>query len=353
MPALGERNRRVRTLALCGQSVDHSRMPELRQDSYTLLRDRLRWRVAVVLCALIAGLMSVLVGVNLHFDIADNARLSAAIGVGALIAGVVLWRLPHRQAGGFFFAMICTILLVTMAHGRYYGHPMQHWAYIFPPAIIFLLQPRPALAAMLGFGVYASLMIAGQVGTLPLIRFASGYGVLVCFMFTYALLQERAAAMLRYHSDHDALTNCLNRRTFNEALAALQTRGGPASVLLIDIDHFKAINDGHGHLIGDRAITEAAACLGRGLDAGTPLYRYGGEEFAVLLWRRPLAEAQALAEALRARVAERALADLPMTVSIGVAEWSGPPEAVSAALARADAALYRAKGEGRNRVVAG
>jgi diguanylate cyclase (GGDEF)-like protein len=328
-------------------------MPELRQDSYAHLRDRLRWRVAVVLCALITALMSVLVGVNLHFDITDNARLSAAVGVGALIAGVVLWRLPHRQAGGFFFAMICTTLIVAMAHGRVYGHPMQHWAYIFPPAVIFLLSPRPSLVAMTAFGVYASLMIVGQVSVLDLIRFASGYGVLVCFMFTYALLQERAAAMLRYHSDHDALTNCLNRRTFNEALAALPERGGPVSVLLIDIDHFKAINDTHGHLIGDRAITEVAACLGRGLDAGTPLYRYGGEEFAVLLWRRPLAEARALAEALRARIAAEPLAGLPMTVSIGVAEWPGPPDAVTPALARADAALYQAKREGRNRVVAG
>jgi len=328
-------------------------MTNLRQDSYTLLRDRLRWRVAVVLCALIASLMGVLVGVNLHFGIVDNARLSAAIGIGALISGVVLWRLPHRQAGGFFFAMICTVLVVTMAHGRAYGHPMQHWAYIFPPAIIFLLSPRPSLAAMVAFGVYASLMVVGQIGALDLIRFASGYGVLLCFMFTYALLQERAAAMLRYHSDHDALTNCLNRRTFNEALAVLPERGGPASVLLIDIDHFKAINDTHGHLIGDRAITEAAACLGRGLDAGTPLYRYGGEEFAVLLWRRSLAEARVLAEALRERVAGLALEELPITVSIGVAEWAGPDEAVSAALSRADAALYRAKREGRNRVVVG
>lgn len=328
-------------------------MSERHQDSYTHLRDRLRWRVAVVLCVLIASLMAALVGVNLHLGIVDNARLSAAIGAGALMAGVVLWRLPHRQAGGFFFAMICTVLVIAMAHGRLYGHPMQHWAYIFPPAIIFLLAPRPALVAMIGFGGYAGAMIAGQVSTLDLIRFSSGYGVLVCFMFTYALLQERAAAMLRYHSDHDALTNCLNRRTFNEALAGLPARGGPVGLLLIDIDHFKAINDTHGHLIGDRAITEVAACLGRGLDAGTPLYRYGGEEFAVLLGRSALAETQTLAEALRARVAEQALVGLAMTVSIGVAEWSGPPEAVSTALARADAALYRAKREGRNRVVAG
>jgi diguanylate cyclase (GGDEF)-like protein len=328
-------------------------MPDLRQDSYTLLRDRLRWQVATVLCALIVVLMAVLAGVNVHHGILDNARLSAGIGVSALIAGAVLWRMPHRLSGGFFFGLICTILVVAIAHGRHYGHPMQHWAYIFPPAIIFLLHARPSLVAMLGYGIYVSAMIMGQVSGLDLIRFASGYGVLVCFMFTYALLQERAAAMLRYHSDHDALTNCLNRRTFNEALAGLPARGGPVSVLLIDIDHFKAINDTHGHLIGDRAITEAAACLGRGLDAGTPLYRYGGEEFAVLLWRRSLAEARVLAEALRERVAQLALEELPITVSIGVAEWPGPAEAVSAALSRADAALYRAKREGRNRVVVG
>lgn len=166
-------------------------MLELRQDSYTQLRDRLRWRVAVVLCVLVATLMSVLHGVNLHLGITDNARLSAAVAAGALVSGFALWRLPHRQAGGFFFGMICAVLIIAMAHGRYYGHPMPHWAYIFPPAIIFLLRARPSLIAMVGFGIYAVQMLHGQIVTLDLIRFASGYGVLVCFMFTYALLQER------------------------------------------------------------------------------------------------------------------------------------------------------------------
>jgi diguanylate cyclase (GGDEF)-like protein len=192
------------------------------------------------------------------------------------------------------------------------------------------------------------VVTATLLSGIEVIRFASGYGLLVCFMFTYALLQERAAAMLRFHSDHDALTNCLNRRTFNEALDELQQRGGSAAFALIDIDHFKSINDQHGHLIGDRAITEVAARLGQELDGSTALYRYGGEEFALLLEGATLARARELAERLRHAVAATPLAGLSLTVSIGVAEWAGRPAPIAEALARADMALYQAKRNGRN-----
>lgn len=325
-------------------------MTELRQESYTLLRERLRWRVAVVLCALVGAVTALLTVVNLHFGIYDNAAMTALVCAGTIIAGGLLWKMPQGRGGWLFFLFIALMLVVVMAYGHLRGHPVQHWAYVFPPTVVFLLRSRAALAAMLAFGIYACVTSYATLSTIELIRFASGYSVLLCFMFTYALLQERAAEMLRFQSEHDALTNCLNRRTFNEALDELPTRGGPVSFVLIDIDHFKAINDTHGHLIGDRAITEVAACLGRGLDGGTPLYRYGGEEFALLLGQVTREEAVQLAQALRARVAGERLAGLALTVSIGVSAWPGPPQPVAVALDRADSALYQAKRGGRNRV---
>lgn len=330
-------------------------MPHLRRDSFTLLRELMRWRVALVLSVLIFLLMIVLGSVNTHLGFPDTARLAwIVLGIaGACIA--VLLTLPRHIGGTIFFVSIAVLLVGVMAFGPYHDRPMQHWAYIFPPVIVFLVRSKPALAIMIAFGAYASATIAPMIPAIDVIRFASGYGLLVCFMFTYALLQERAAVMLRYHSDHDALSNCLNRRTFNEVVEQMAGPRGTAvacTFLLIDIDHFKAINDQHGHLVGDRVITQVAAELGRLLDPGTPLFRYGGEEFCVLLADRDTAAGKDLADRLRAAVAQADFQGVSVTVSIGVAQWRRGEGSITSALDRADRCLYDAKRAGRNRVVA-
>lgn len=330
-------------------------MPTLRRDSFTLLRELMRWRVALVLSVLIFGLMIVLGTINTRLELPDTARLAwivLAIAGGCIAALLVL---PRHLGGTVFFVAIALLLVGVMAFGLYHDRPMQHWAYIFPPVIVFLVRSDRALAVMIAFGVYASATIAPLIPAIDVVRFASGYGLLVCFMFTYALLQERAALMLRYHSDHDALSNCLNRRTFNEAVEQLAGPRGTAegcTFLLIDIDFFKAINDLHGHLAGDRIITQVAAELGRALAAGTPLFRYGGEEFSVLLVDRGLDEGRRVAEELRAAIADTDFQGVPVTISIGVAQWRRGEGSLTAALDRADRALYEAKRNGRNRVVA-
>ena len=329
-------------------------MPTLRRDSFTLLRELMRWRVALVLSVLIFLLMIVLGSINTRLGFPDTARLAwVVLGIaGGCIA--VLLTLPRHLGGTIFFVSIALLLVGVMAFGPFHDRPMQHWAYIFPPVIVFLVRSKLALALMIAFGAYASATIAPLLPAIDVIRFASGYGLLVCFMFTYALLQERAAVMLRYHSDHDALSNCLNRRTFNEVVEQMAgPRGTAASCtfLLIDIDHFKAINDQHGHLVGDRVITQVAAELGRLLDSDTPLFRYGGEEFSVLLIDRDTAAGSELAERLRAAIARADFQGVSVTVSIGVAQWRRGEDAITTALDRADRGLYEAKRAGRNRVV--
>ena len=330
-------------------------MLTLRRDSFSLLREDMRWRVALFLSLVIAVLMVVLGTLNTHLGLDDRAQLAWIVlaVVSACLACLLL--LPRHLGGSIFFVAVALMLVGVMAFGIYHGRNMQHWAYIFPPVLVFLLRSRLALAGMLLFGVYASAMTLPLVPMIDVVRFASGYGLMVCFMYTYALLQEQAAVMLRYHSDHDALSNCLNRRTFNEALEQLS---GPRSTakactfVLIDIDHFKAINDQHGHLVGDRIITQVAAGLGRALDTGTPLFRYGGEEFSVMLDSDDASAGVALAERLRGAIASADFQGVSVTVSIGVAVWRRGDGSVPAALDRADRALYEAKRSGRNRVVA-
>ncbi len=162
----------------------------------------------------------------------------------------------------------------------------------------------------------------------------------------------------RKESTTDALTRLYNRRAFDEQLnrtvelAAL--RAGGAALLMIDLDHFKQVNDTHGHAGGDAALAAVAqTCVRVCKRKGDFVARYGGEELVVLMRDVDAAETGTLAEKLRAAVAELQVAHegktVRLTVSIGAALWKRS-ETGAAWLARADAALYRAKNTGRNRV---
>jgi diguanylate cyclase (GGDEF)-like protein len=164
----------------------------------------------------------------------------------------------------------------------------------------------------------------------------------------------------------DPLTGVANRRFFarrlQEEVSQWQRQGGSLSCLFVDLDHFKRINDQHGHQVGDQALHRVARLLGESLRASDVLARYGGEEFALLLPDTAAAQAQETAERLRARIAARPLVlsgevNLPVTASIGCATLDQASTADVATLGEwlvrsADSALYAAKAEGRNRAVA-
>lgn len=156
----------------------------------------------------------------------------------------------------------------------------------------------------------------------------------------------------------DALTSLLNRRFLptvlrREVALASETSGGFA-VLLLDLDHFKAINDAHGHDGGDRALQHVAANLAQHTRSSDYLFRFGGEEFVMVLGSVNAGQACAIADELRERIAASPVSmsdgsKVPVTASIGVAVHDGHPD-YERILARADAAMYQAKRKGRNRV---
>ena len=160
-------------------------------------------------------------------------------------------------------------------------------------------------------------------------------------------------------SSRDPLTGLFNRRHFELTLAGEIDRvaraGEPALVLMIDIDHFKRVNDAHGHQAGDVVLKAVAAALGDCIRPMDTVARFGGEEFSMILPNCPPSFGQAVAERIRAHVAARPIAigngeQVPVTVSIGGA--FAPQWVRSSALLwveRADQQLYRAKSEGRNR----
>ena len=165
------------------------------------------------------------------------------------------------------------------------------------------------------------------------------------------LIEAEQLRAMQEHAATDELTGLYNRRSFERVLAREVERsrryGVNASLLLLDLDGFKTLNDTHGHAAGDRVLRYAAAMMCRHLRATDVPCRVGGDEFAIVLCDTPLADALAVAERIRADV-EDAFARAAITVSAGVA--SVPMHAATAEklIAKADHALYAAKGAGRN-----
>lgn len=169
-------------------------------------------------------------------------------------------------------------------------------------------------------------------------------------------ISERKAleAELERRASYDFLTGLFNRQRFTERLQTELARadryGRPISLMLLDIDYFKAINDTHGHDVGDQALKHVASRMRKELRSADTLGRWGGEEFVVLAPEARIEDAVGLAEKLRSALASEPVEPVGIiTASFGVAEYR-PGEGADSLLKRADDALYRAKRTGRNRV---
>ena len=179
---------------------------------------------------------------------------------------------------------------------------------------------------------------------------------------TFNAMAEKLAqsqTLLREMSTRDSLTGLINYREFHRQLAEEAERsrryGRPFSLLMLDIDYFKTINDTYGHLGGDKALRALAALIRGEVRPTDIVARYGGEEFVLVLPETAGPGALTLAERLRARVAGHVIAvtadqTISLTVSIGLASFPNETDSVQKLLSAADQALYAAKAAGRNRV---
>lgn len=172
------------------------------------------------------------------------------------------------------------------------------------------------------------------------------------------LVLRRLTDELRQMATSDPLTCLLNRRGLLESLDAhFRSRtAGPANLLIVDIDHFKRINDTHGHKVGDLALCHVAQVIKATARQGDLICRLGGEEFAVISLHTGKAGTLALAERMRAAIEHSEVpgvgADQPLrcTVTIGISDGFSSTQALDEAMQQADAALYRGKSCGRNRI---
>lgn len=286
------------------------------------------------------------------------------------------WRLNNGELGQGLFDLTLVIVLLGLAYlclqekllrlisfvvasiyvlssllVAYKFGPLGH--YWFFPAIVagfFVARASEALGlAALGF--LAHVLLASRQGWgIELGTFAAT-SLLVCIFinaFTTRLRQDNHRLYL--DSTIDSLTGAGNRRLFDDVLAELPEDANheTMSLLMLDVDHFKVINDHYGHAIGDRCLNRLAQLIMNNLQPSQRLFRYGGEEF-VLLVSGSAAEAQALAERLRSEVEHTQLIrEAMITVSIGIATKYSQ-EKLRAWMRRADDAMYEAKQQGRNR----
>ena len=246
---------------------------------------------------------------------------------------------------------------------------------------IFGLTTRQMLGvlvySLVAFGVASGVVAARDEPDYPTVVAAAYVGMVVVVLLSSTFLTTRvqstrehlrrqkaelarALEQIRQLATHDDLTGLLNRRAMLDRMQLEQHRslrsGSPLLIAQLDIDHFKAVNDTHGHAAGDLVLQSFADTVRRNVRDTDVLARWGGEEFVLLLCDTPAADAVALMERLRQAVQAMQVPvpqggqPITVTVSIGLARHA-PADPLAGTLERADRALYAAKAGGRNRVV--
>lgn len=318
----------------------------------------------VVVCAYMAfaaALLVLNVGITRYYGVATPRRLLAVAFVASFAAVTATLDMPRD--------MILRLFL--------YQAPYFLMQAIGVAIVLSLGERRPVdwlLAGLLGLSALHYLakpviaMSSGGVGDSPqdyinttYAMFSQSMGTVLAIATALVLLGMLIARMLKditARSETDALSGLLNRRGFEDRLAQSTMRGGglPLSLVICDLDRFKAVNDTWGHAAGDRLIARFAAALREAAGEHHMLGRIGGEEFAVILPGVNLAAGRLFAESVRTVLAGLDIAGLPhatrFTASFGVAELAAG-ESADSLFKRADAALYEAKGAGRDCVRVG
>lgn len=304
-----------------------------------------------------------------------GAHAAAAVTLGCTLGMVVAGWCARRGAFKLTVLIVWAMVVirepvVSSVLGWGSGQALY---YIVLPQVLFLhlgLGMRFRLWATLGlllWTVWRCAQAFGSPAEIPLDAqvthwlFAMNLALVVMIVAVLAMLTfasvRKLEAELSEMATTDVLTGLPNRRSFSLAMDGLvreSNRSGSAFVLgLLDVDHFKRINDAHGHSVGDEVLMRCGAVLQAELKAGDRVFRWGGEEFAIVFRDSDLARAHIACERLRARLQDALSAvreGVALTVTVGLAQWL-PGESLDDLFRRADAALYAGKDAGRDRTV--
>ncbi len=269
-----------------------------------------------------------------------------------LAVGLYVWKKRRVRIPSIVYSICSMVGLVAVIHLK--GPSLIYWAYPIMATVFFLLKQREAVIIDI---VVAAALTPALLPHMPMMEFASilvTMGMITMSAYIFADRTRYQRQQLALLATEDSLTGAGNRRAFdaklNEILAAKPRNRQPVSLLALDLDHFKSINDTYGHETGDDILCRITELLQGEIRVTDSLYRIGGEEFVVIAMNMSLASATSKAEQLRLFVEKQELlADRPVTISLGVAEIN-EGETGAECLKRADEALYESKRAGRNTV---
>lgn len=308
---------------------------------------------------LLAGVTLFLLGSERSLGRPSSARKWTAVIAGVLVLLALLTHVyPDYRVRVLIFSGCLAAIVIE--HARLLGQHGKGFATRFTAAVLWvqaLVLMGRAVSTLWLDQADTHRFAQSTVQTLYIATFS--FSVLLVSIGALLMAGERVRAEFEYLATHDALTGAQTRRSTlaacSEELARWNRYGKPFSLLMLDIDHFKRINDGHGHLTGDRVLSHFVRLMQSQLRSADRLGRYGGEDFIVLLPETDAEGASALAERMRAALdASPASSDMPhCTVSIGVTTIQPGDTTVDELISQADAALYAAKAKGRNRVHVG
>lgn len=328
-------------------------------------RAKLIYHLLLFVCVL-AGVVTAL---NLLLFDSKGIAFIDAVGLVCSLAIYGYFRKTGNvKVAGWAVTILFIVIIwafLTVWSGNNYGIV---WATLIPPVAFFLLGRSMGTLVSVVFFSYVIYIVYGHVQAGLTYQLSLGgvfnvIEVLIAHIMLFRFYERtRADAMLQLQQSReqlqliantDKLTGLNNRQRFDQQLhtlvAAAERQQQPFALLLIDIDHFKRVNDEFGHLFGDSVLQSLARHLQQNLRSEDFLARWGGEEFAVLMPNTDSQQAWQLAERLRNEVADTPICDRNVTFSGGIATWSAGRNAETL-LGLADNALYKAKENGRNRI---
>lgn len=270
-----------------------------------------------------------------------------------IVGGLMLSRRPGQEdRGGTLMALFSSAGCAATIH--LVGLPTMFW--LFPVLLgNFAVAPRPAATVLSLLAVASVALFSGpMVDAEGHLAFVIAAAMAVVFAVVSVIHMDRLHRQLSDLAHRDALTGTGNRRAFEQTVRQMlcgDDAGMPFALAVLDLDHFKLVNDEHGHAAGDRVLAELTSLVHRLKRPRDAFYRIGGEEFALLMPRTGAAEARGELELIVAAVRQKIrVRNQPVTVSIGLA-MREPDDGLPAWMSRADRALYEAKRTGRDRVV--
>jgi diguanylate cyclase (GGDEF)-like protein len=304
----------------------------------------------------------------------SNRPALAALNIAAL-AGIVAGtasrpelKIARSSKRDLIFGAWCLSGIVLIAFAvQLDGGLSSPLAWLLPLSVMFTaMVHRPKLVVLSGLAALVTFLILGALDDT-----AASAGTRLALRSAYLVALTYAAAVtsrvrwshydsqvslrqaLSSLADHDGLTGLLNHRSFHDLLeqhlSSSRSKGEPVALLLVDLDHFKEINDSHGHLVGDEVLQAVTAAITGAIRTGDHAGRVGGEEFCILLPGAGADDARAVAERVRETV-EAIAGPASVTTSIGLSAGKAGETSARELLDRADGALYEAKRTGRNKV---